>query len=453
MKSNRKRDKTLILKCDKFLEKEDLIKNKYIIWNNQDDYFLIQKKINENHEIKIMLYDGYNYYRLFNPRISDLDLENIGLRFKINFDYFEVRTSSDDFKITNVFFCFKYDSQIKYIINNKNLMTYALEDDEIFYRMVFSNNIQEVFLESKKLSTDIVYDIINKIFIFNYFLCGRMAKLEYPISLKNKEEAIEIYGGFLYQNKDSARFSEFSIVSMDLNDYGKHFLMFANEYCQDMLPQLKVFMSTQYKNGLGIDQNIAILLNALEGFIKNQKICNNGNLKLFEKKKKDLVIENIEKKLDEYINSEEFNNYLFSLNLNEDFIIKDVKSKIKNSNGRINEMTFDQMLELSKNVSKTAKSFVIKSKLETQFWRKCKMHRNYFAHLTESKNKGFNTGYSCLQAMYVLSTFFILIILRVLGLESFENQDNIDNHAINLKDWSNRYIGKEVTKKEKEYSY
>lgn len=455
LKNNYKNyDRILVLECDNVLDKDNLLKNKYIIWNNTNDYFCIKQKLNENNEIAIMIYDGFYYYHLLNPKISNFIFEIKDCQFRICFDYFEIRTTPDDFKITNASFHFMYEHQIEYISNEKNsLITYNFESEDVCYGMIFNRNMQQVFLESKKLSKDMLYETINKLFIFNYFLCGKMAKLDYPISLNNKENSIKIYGGFLYEGRESARFSEFPIVSMNYQDYAQYFLKFSNDYYHLMSTQLTVFMSTQYKNKLNIDQNIAILLNALEGFIKSQKICNKSKLKVFEKKQKNLIIEDIIKTLDKYCNSEKFNQCLQSLDFKDDSLIENVKNKIRNNNGRLNEMTFDEMLDLSKEVSKSATSFVTHSKLEFQFWNRCKMHRNYFAHLTDSKNKGFNTEFSCVHAMYILSTFFILIVLKVLGLEPFENQNMINKHANDLKKWRNIYIDKFDPKVEKEYSY
>ncbi|WP_285958939.1 hypothetical protein [Thomasclavelia spiroformis] len=428
--------KKIVIKSSYLLDVDALIKEKKVHFTDVDKYLELKNAFFSKDEYEVFVYDGNFYYKLINPKIpfviTDIDEENL----YINFDYFEKNDINDEFDIDSISFTLKYD-EIKFISDEEKYISQVFKNKK--FNISFEDNIQKIKIEGKKISKEYLYNIIKEVLIFNYFLCGKIPKMSYPINLKNETHYIEIYGGIGYDDKKSSKYSEFSIVKLKLDEYIKFLFYFSNDFYSKFKVQLDVFMSTQFKNGIGNDQNVAILLNSLEGFIKKQKIINTGELKIFDKDKKNKIVDNIISKLTEYCNSEEFDNYIRSLDINSEKLIKEIKNKIINNNGRINECTFDEMLDLSKKVSKKAERFVKESKIEHQFWKKCKNHRNFFAHLTDKRNNGFDGFYKCFHAMHILSTYYILIILATLKMENYAIDDNINKRAKDIHELKDKF--------------
>lgn len=178
-----------------------------------------------------------------------------------------------------------------------------------------------------------------------------------------------------------------------------------------------------------MQQRVSLILNSLEGLIKRTSRKNDLKIPIFERERK-IVLDAVLQNALEYVKSEQFSQVISSFNRDD----LDIKGRIRNSLIRFSKLTFDEMLEFSKKINQSGLMFVRKiNPMPVKFWKRCKDHRNFHAHLSDNVHKGFN-GVQSVYAVFILSNYFRLLILELTDIKDL-NDELLESEYIDINKW------------------
>lgn len=404
------------------------------------------KDFKEN--LKIVNDDQYVYsnnglkYLLVNPEIAMLPDQNGNMNL-LFCSYYETTN--------NFVLPFEFESEsIYFTLNNSIRNKLSILDG---MKIKGSNYVTRFFIKESQLEASLqgsktVIEKMNfSLMLFMYFFCilGEFVSQEEVNTYRVKSKSNELVRYYYYPSNNRyicSKYTRFT-VPIDAEMVSKTFPIFVQIHNNTLYPT-RVFIQSQSTIEYDIQQRVSLILNALEGFLK--RTIEKGNIKLaISRSSKRRILASVENAVRKYLKSTEFLGVLRELANEESINIDDEKivQHMKGTLGHFTEYTFDEILEFSKSVNKAGYIFVTAINMPVKFWKRCKDHRNFHAHLTDDTHKGFN-GVQSAYAIYILSSYFRLLILELSGFDISE--DIIKHEAVSINEWlKNKRISTEIS--------
>jgi len=273
--------------------------------------------------------------------------------------------------------------------------------------------------------------------LFMYFYCilGKFVSQKGVSIYKIKSKSNESVKYYYYPSNNRyacGRYTNF-IVPITADVVCKTFSNFAQIHNSNFYP-IRVFLQSQSAIEYDIQQRVSLILNALEGFLKRSIEKKKIKIPIL-KSNKHAILDSVEKAVREHLESTEFSGLLKELGNEENIDNEQIVQRMKGTLGHFTEYSFDEILEFSKSINKAGHKFVKDINMPVKFWKRCKDHRNFHAHLTEDTHKGFN-GIQSKYAVYTLSSYFRLLILE---MREFDITDTlIEKEADLVNEWLKR---------------
>ncbi|MGI6505561.1 MAG: hypothetical protein ACOX2V_04160 [Clostridia bacterium] len=361
----------------------------------------------------------------------------------MNLFFYSYYETTKDFVLP---FDFKSES-IYFTLNNsirkKLSILDGIEIKESNYVIKFFINGSQ--LEASLQASKTVIEKMNfSLMLFMYFFCilGEFVSQKGVNTYRVKSKSNELVRYYYYPSNNRYTCSKYTgfTVPIDAEMVSKTFPVFVQIHNNTLYPA-RVFIQSQSTIGYCIQQRVALILNALEGFLK--RTIEKEEIKLaISKSNKRKILASVENAVREYLNSAEFLGFLKGLANKENIDSEKIVQRMKGTLGCFTEYSFDEILEFSKSINKAGYKFIKAINMPVKFWKRCKDHRNFHAHLTDDTHKGFN-GIQSVYAVYTLSSYFRLLILE---LSSFDiTEDIIINEANLINEWlKNKRISTEV---------
>ncbi len=395
---------------------KNLNDNQYIYSNNGLNYILVDPIRNtlpdQNGKMNLFF---YSYYETTNDIVLPFEFESESIYFTLNNSIREKLSILDGMKIEG--------------------LNYATE----FF-------IKESQLEASLQASMTVIEKMNfSLMLFMYFFCilGEFVSQEGINTYKVKSESNELVRYYYYPSNNRYTCSKYTrfTVPIDTEMISKTFPVFVQIHNNTLYPS-RVFIQSQSTIEYDIQQRVSLILNALEGFLK--RTIEKGKIKLdISRSSKREILASVENAVREHLESTEFLGLLRELANKENIDNEKIVQHMKGTLGYFTEYTFDEILEFSKRINKAGYKFVTAINMPVKFWKRCKDHRNFHAHLTDDTHKGFN-GIQSAYAIYTLSSYFRLLILELSGFDITE--DIIKNEADLINEWlKNKRISTEIS--------
>lgn len=296
-------------------------------------------------------------------------------------------------------------------------------------------SVQDLTLEvTLRASSNVISKMKLSLVIFNYiyYVTGMFIHNK-GFSTYYTSEFGTIKHYFVPKTNDyeCANFSRLNI-QLDIETFQETFPKFLKLYTDNIYP-LEVYMQTQTKIKFNIQQRVSLILNSMEGVLKRTLEKEQKRISV-SKKQKTKILSAVKDVVIEYLESKAFLELIEELEFDEKI---DIVSRVSNTMGRFTELTFDEVLEISKTINPIGYDFVKGVNMPVKFWKRCKDHRNFYAHLTEDTHKGFN-GVQSLYAIFTLSNYFRLLVLQLSDFNVNEQEivpeiESINSWIYNLK--------------------
>lgn len=394
------------------------------------------------HDDQLVYTNNGSKYLLVNPK-RDMWPDQYG---NVNYSFDSYYETTDDFV-----FPFEYESECIYFTlhnSTKEILSVldGLEIEGPNYITEFS--IMGCQLEVSLQASKTVIEKMNfSLMLFTYFFCilGEFVPQEGVSTYKVKSNSNETVRYYFYPSNNRFTCNEYTEFTVLINAevVKKTFAKFAQIHNNSLYP-LRVFIISQSTiEGYYVALRVSLILNALEGFLKNtiDKQIIKIAVSASNKRK---ILASVENAVREHLESTEFSGLLKELGNEENIDNEQIIQRMKSTLGRFTEYSFDEILEYSKNINKTGYQFVKAINMPVKFWKRCKDHRNFYAHLTGNKNKGFN-GIQSAYAVYVLSSYFRLLILEMSGFDIDDILIKEEANRINAWLTKNKRVSREIS--------
>ncbi|MDD4642901.1 MAG: hypothetical protein PHG99_05315 [Erysipelotrichaceae bacterium] len=376
------------------------------------------------------------YYYIISPR--DTGYPNPNGKVTIEFD----RYFKSDYP-TGILFN-EVSQEIKFSLNKVEHILSCLDGIIIKgsnYKINFSIDKDKLTVLVKSFNRDLrKMKLSSTIFNYIFFITGEFITQESTIVYKTKESnLVEHHFNSKINDYECKRFTRF-LVPINKGIVEKTFPIFLELYNKNIYP-IATFLETQTDIKYNIQQRVSLILNSLEGIIK--RCIDKNKLEVpISKSNKRIILSAIKETVTSYLKSDDFKSTINNLENNENV---DVVSMLLGTLGKFTEFSFNDILDISKEVNPVGYNFVKSIDMPTKFWKRCKDHRNFHAHLTEDNHKGFN-GTQSAYAVFTLSTYFRLLVLRLSGFDEFEFE-NLMNESSSINEWlKNPCISREISK-------
>lgn len=402
----------------------DKKRNVYLMKMSKQDFLLFSNRDIENSTI--FEYEADNtHYLFYNPsgRFDFIRDDRM-----IEFDYYSESKFKIDKKSSFVtqIFTFYLEEHSKYF---NNIYQVSFKLDKALVKIVNDRNGKLQITIDFNSPVDDLSELGLVFFYYFYFLLGVFIKLDYKITCITESgqeinrHIVPTFGKF-----KNNRYSRFSVpITPEL--FVSTANTFINTYLNNLYP-IGIFFKTQTDIEYDVQQRVSLILNSLEGFIKRNMDKNNFRVQI-SKSERTKILKSLKANTISYLESEDFTFNHLDINTKErsEYIMR-----LQNSLSKFSEVSFDEMLEISKLINKNGLYFVRKiNPIPFKIWKRCKDHRNFHAHLTDDNHKGFN-GTQSLYAIYILSNYFRLLVLEVTGINEF-NLDVLTDEYTNINDW------------------
>lgn len=409
--------------------------NKKVLYLNKDDCILeisfkimndIKEVVFENQLIRFLHYEG-NYYYIFGSHNKDIhDIDNQVLKINFHKCIVSQNVLEDKYEIYKQIYSFEINEGEKLV---SKLNTYHYTENKFNILFSVSGNIFKVEVFGERNTVEKL-QIQKVLFIYLFLLTSYFFKpIGKKISYKENDDVIYEYYSPTFSDLEKQKFTIFKIVLTPIV-FQNTFNNFLSLYSNSKYP-LEVFIYTQTLIPYNIQQRVSLVLNSLEGVLKTN--IDSGLLRLpIGSDRKKRIMTSVKNNTENFIDSKSFKSDFAGLKSSE----KDtILEKVNNAVSRIDELTFDETLELSKIFNPSGFEMVKKiSPMPLKFWYRCKQHRNFHAHLTDKKHPGFD-GSQSLFAMFILSSYYRYLILEFCEIDSEILQPGIQSETTTINSW------------------
>lgn len=393
-------------------------------------------KLRENENFYQFVSSNKNYYYIISPRENLVP--DLNGNFIIKFDRYFKSNKEIDIPLNVV------SEKVKFVIDdnirNKMVNLDGIEIKQSGYKIDFSldNSHLVVLLRSSK--KDLKKMRLSSV-IFNYifYLTGNFITQDGKVVYETRDSVV--VEEHIYPKKNDYKCKNFSRFSVPITKelVERTLPLFLELYNKNVYP-IETFLQTQTDIEYNIQQRVSLILNSMEGFIKRCMTKDMQKVPISKAKKK-IILTSVKNTVQAYIKSDDFMTMLKNLEYKENI---DIIQLISNTLGRFTEFSFDDILEISKEINPTGHNFVKSINMPVKFWKRCKDHRNFHAHLTEDNHKGFN-GTQSLYAVYTLSAYFRLLVLEQSGLDTYA-PTVLEREIDSINTWlEDRRISKEIS--------
>lgn len=330
------------------------------------------------------------------------------------------------FEYSSKVISYTLDAYLLKTLSNINGRIIKEEEFELYFSVVGTSLSVEISGNKELINTK---NIGSSITYFLFLLTGKL----YPPNEKeiyiSDEGKLYHYYTSIFRGLKLMRYTRFATI-IDEDDFIEGFQKFL-EFYSDNKYSTEIFMQTQLSITGNIQSRFSSLMNSLEGIIKQSEYKEKFKLSITKANKKK-ILKSIKENTEEYMNSDEFIETLYKLTGDEQ---EKYIERLKSSIGRFNELSLGEVLSLSIEVNIIGNKFIesIISDPDS-FWEKCMDHRNFHAHPTSNKYKGFS-GFESLISLYVLSNFVRTFILKLCSMSKNINIESIDKEIESIKEW------------------